>query len=183
MKQPARRLFKFGSMVAVLTIWVVILRPHRLGGPASYIVVRGTSMLPTYQNGDLVIMQSAPDYAVGDAVAYWRAVRRDRGRPRDSPSDASAATGWTGFAVQGDNNDAVDPWMPRATDIAGKSWAVVPGVGRLIAIIQPVIAGGLAVRRRMVALIRQRGQSRPKPKAVEPPRRRPVFRSVVLPAR
>jgi hypothetical protein len=55
----------------------------------------------------------------------------------------------------------VDPWMPRATDVAGKSWVVVPGVGRLIAIVhQPVIAGGLAAGV-MVSLILA-GQSRPK---------------------
>ena len=69
MKQRARRLLKFGTMAAVLMIWIVILRPQSLGGSALYIVVRRSSMLPTYQNGDLVIMQSASAYAVGDPIA------------------------------------------------------------------------------------------------------------------
>jgi signal peptidase len=160
MKQRARRLLKFGSMFAVLAIWVVILRPQSLGGPASYIVVRGTSMLPTYQNGDLVIMQSAAVYAVGDAVAY-RVPSGEIGEGHVIVHRITGGNGTDGFVVQGDNNNAIDPWMPRATDIAGKSWAVVPGAGRLIAIIhQPVIAGGLAAGV-MVSLILA-GQSRPK---------------------
>jgi signal peptidase len=159
-KQRARRLFKFGSMVAVLAIWIVILRPQSLGGPASYIVVRGTSMLPTYQNGDLVIMQSAAVYAVGDAVAY-RVPSGEIGEGHVIVHRITGGNGTDGFVVQGDNNNAIDPWMPRGTDIAGKSWAVVPGAGRLIAIIhQPVIAGGLAAGV-MVSLILA-GQSRPK---------------------
>jgi signal peptidase len=161
MTERARRLLKFGSTVAALVIWVVILRPQSLGGPASYIVIRGTSMLPTYQNGDLVIMQSADVYTVGDPVAY-RVPSGEIGEGHVIVHRITGGNGTDGFVVQGDNNNAVDPWRPRATDIAGKSWAVVPGAGRLIAIIhQPVIAGGLAAGV-MVSLILA-GQSRPKP--------------------
>ena len=161
MKRRASRLLKFGTMFAVLAIWIVILRPQSLGGPALYIVVRGTSMLPTYQNGDLVIMQSAPVYAIGDPIAY-RVPSGEFGEGHVIVHRITGGDGTDGFAVQGDNNDAVDPWMPRAADIAGRTWAVVPGAGRLIAMIhQPVIAGGLAAGI-MVALILA-GQSRPRP--------------------
>jgi signal peptidase len=162
MKRHARRLLKFGTMAAVLAIWVVFLRPQSLGGPASYIVVRGTSMVPTYQNGDLVIIQSAPGYAAGDAIAY-RVPSGEIGEGHLIVHRITGGNGTDGFVVRGDNNDAVDPWMPRSTDIAGKSWVVVPGVGRVIATIhQPVIAGGLAAGV-MVTLILA-GQSRPRPR-------------------
>jgi signal peptidase len=161
MKKHARRLFKFGTMVAVLTIWVVILRPQSLGGPALYIVVRGSSMLPTYQTGDLVVMQAASDYVVGDVIAY-RVPSGEIGEGKVIIHRITGGDGMNGFVVQGDNNNAVDPWTPRATDVTGKAWAVVPGAGRLVAIIhQPVIAGGLAAGV-MVSLILA-GQSRPKP--------------------
>ena len=161
MKRGSRRILKLTTMAAVLAIWVVILRPQSLGGPALYIVVRGTSMLPAYQNGDLVIVQSAPVYVVGDAIGY-RVPSGEIGEGHVIVHRITGGDGTAGFVVQGDNNNAVDPWMPRATDIAGKSWAVVPGVGHLIAIIhQPVIAGGLAAGV-MVSLILA-GQSRPKP--------------------
>ena len=41
-----------------------------LGGPVTYIVIRGTSMLPTYQPGDLVLVGEAEEYGPGDVVAY-----------------------------------------------------------------------------------------------------------------
>ncbi len=161
MKKHARRFLKFGTMIAVLAIWVVILRPQSLGGPALYIVVRGTSMLPTYQNGDLVVMQTAPVYSAGDVIAY-RVPSGEIGEGHVIVHRITGGDGTNGFVVQGDNNNAVDPWTPRATDIAGKSWAVVPGAGRVIAIIhQPVIAGGLAAGV-MVSLILA-GQTRPRP--------------------
>jgi signal peptidase I len=161
MKKHARRFLKFGTMAAVLAIWIVLLRPQSLGGPALYIVVRGSSMLPTYQNGDLVVMQSAPVYGVGDAVAY-RVPSGEFGEGHVIVHRITGGNGADGFVVQGDNNNAIDPWMPRATDIAGKSWAVVPGLGRLIAIIhQPVVAGALAAGV-MVSLILAR-PSRPRP--------------------
>ncbi|MEA2620753.1 MAG: signal peptidase [Chloroflexota bacterium] len=160
MRTGSRRILKFATMAAVLAIWVVLLRPQSLGGPALYIVIRGTSMLPTYQNGDLVVIEAAPRYAAGDAVAY-RVPSGEIGEGHVIVHRITGGDGTDGFTVQGDNNNAVDPWMPRATDVAGKSWVVVPGVGRLIAIVhQPVIAGGLAAGV-MVSLILA-GQSRPK---------------------
>jgi signal peptidase len=160
-KQRARRLLKFASVAAVLAIWVVLLRPQSLGGPALYIVIRGTSMLPTYQNGDLVVMQPAPTYVIGDPIAY-RVPSGEIGAGHVIVHRITGGDGTAGFVVQGDNNNAVDPWTPRATDVVGKAWIVVPGVGRVITIIhQPVIAGGLAAGV-MVSLILA-GQSRPRP--------------------
>lgn len=168
MTRRVRRLLTFGTLAAVLAIWLVLLRPQSLGGSALYIVVRGSSMVPTYQNGDLVIMQSAPAYAAGDAVAY-RVPSGEIGAGHVVVHRIAGGNGADGFVVQGDNNDAVDPWMPRATDVAGKTWLVVPGVGRLIAFIhQPIIMGGLAAGV-MVSLILA-GQSRPRPARRSPAR-------------
>jgi signal peptidase I len=161
MKKGPRRILNVATMAAVLAIWVILLRPQSLGGPALYIVIRGSSMLPTYQNGDLIVMQAAPVYGVGDPVAY-RVPSGEIGEGHVIVHRITGGDGTIGFTVQGDNNDAVDPWMPRATDIAGKSWVVIPGVGRFIAMIhQPVIAGGLAAAV-MVFLILA-GQSWPRP--------------------
>ena len=125
---------KFITMVAILAIWVFILRPQSLGGPAQYIVIRGTSMLPTFQNGDLVIVQSSPTYVAGDAIAY-RVPSGEIGEGHVIVHRIKSGNEADGFAVHGDNNDAIEPWKPRATDIAGKMWVVVPGVGAFIAII------------------------------------------------
>jgi signal peptidase len=144
MKRNVRRLARLGSVAAVLTIWAVFLRPQALGGPAAYIVLRGSSMLPTYQNGDLVVAGSAPAYVVGDVIAY-RVPAGDIGEGHTVVHRITGGDETDGFVVTGDNNNAPDPWSPRPTDIAGKVSVAVPGVGRLIAFIhQPVMAGGLA---------------------------------------
>lgn len=156
-----RRLVTFAIAAAVLAFWMIVLRPQALGGGAMYIVVRGDSMEPTYRTGDLVFIESAPDYAAGDIVAY-RVPSGEIGEGhvivhRIVSGDASA-----GFVVRGDNNNAPDPWSPRIGDVAGKAWFMVPGLGSLIALVhQPVIAGGLAAAI-MVSLIlaRQSGPAR-----------------------
>ena len=144
MMRRMRRLVGLGLLAAALAVWVVVLRPQALGGSALYIVVRGSSMLPTYQSGDLVVVESAAAYSVGDVVAY-RVPNGEIGEGHLVIHRITGGDGAAGFAVQGDNNEAVDPWSPRAGDIAGRAWIVVPGLGRFIAFIhQPVIAGGLA---------------------------------------
>ena len=46
------------------------LAPRQLGGWASYAIVSGTSMLPTLQEGDLVMARERPQYEVGDIVLF-----------------------------------------------------------------------------------------------------------------
>lgn len=152
MRLDARRLLKFGTAAAVLLFWAVTLRPQVLGGGAMYIVVRGNSMQPTYQTGDLVIVESAATFAVGDVVAY-RVPSGEIGEGHVIVHRIVSGDATTGFGVRGDNNNAPDPWTPRIGDIAGKAWILVPGLGSLIAFVhQPVIAGGLAAAI-MVSLI------------------------------
>ncbi|MDQ6793317.1 MAG: signal peptidase I [Chloroflexota bacterium] len=140
----ARRIVSVGLLAAALAVWVEVLRPQALGGSALYIVVRGSSMLPTYANGDLVVVQSAGAYSVGDIVAY-RVPNGEIGEGHLVIHRITGGDGVVGFAVRGDNNEAVDPWSPRAGEVAGRAWWVVPGLGRFVAFIhQPAIAAGLA---------------------------------------
>jgi signal peptidase I len=144
-----RRVLGYVVLGAFLATWLVVLRPQALGGPAVYIVVRGSSMLPTYENGELVVVQAQADYAVGDVVAY-RVPEGDIGEGHLIIHRLSGREPDGRFVVKGDNNDAIDPWHPLPMDIAGKAWLSVPGVGRLVAFIhQPFVAGafgaGIAV--------------------------------------
>jgi signal peptidase len=124
--------------------WVVFLRPPSLGGDATYVVIRGSSMLPAFKSGDLVIARAAVTYTIGDALAY-----------RVPPGEIGAGTivihrviggdGQAGFTLQGDSNNAPDPWHPRLADIVGKAVLTVPGAGQVVAFLhQPVTLGGLA---------------------------------------
>jgi signal peptidase len=122
---------KLAVALGLLAAWALTLRPQMLGGPATYLVVRGMSMLPAYDTGDFVILHEEPTYAVGEIVGY---------RVPDGEIGAGRIvlhriidTSPRGFVLQGDNNDAPDPWTPTPSDVAGRLWIVLPAVGRLIA--------------------------------------------------
>ncbi|HKG57825.1 MAG TPA: signal peptidase I [Candidatus Limnocylindrales bacterium] len=177
MTPRARRVAGIVAFAAFLAVWIVVLRPQAIGGPALYIVVRGSSMLPTYENGDLVVVQAAPLYDVGDVVAY-RVPDGEIGEGHVIVHRLTGADEGSGFLVTGDNNNAPDPWRPKAIDIAGKAWVSVHGVGRLVAFIhQPVVAGALGAALAVsIVLLRVPGVSEaPKPQRRvwrRPPRRR-----------
>ncbi len=162
MIKRARRLVSLAFLAAAVAIWVIVLRPQALGGPALYIVVRGSSMLPTYDTGDLVVVQSAQAYAPGDVVAY-RVPDGEIGEGHLVIHRITGGNGATGFTVRGDNNGSADPWSPRTGDIAGRAWWMVPGLGRVVAFIhQPVIAGALAAAL-MVTFMLARRDGGPRP--------------------
>lgn len=152
---PSRpRLRRAASAVGLLTLaillgaWFFLLRPVALGGPASYVVVAGVSMEPRLQSGDLVIVQTAAVYHVGDVVAYHI--------PAGQPLAGSliihriiGGDGAQGFVMQGDNKKQPDPWRPTASEIVGKSWLEFAGSGRLLLgartpLVLATVLGGLA---------------------------------------
>ena len=118
--------------VVVLAGWFVFLRPAALGGPAGYVLVRGVSMQPTYQGGDLVIVRPQRRYAAGDIVAY----RVPAGEPGAGIQVIHRITGRMPdgrFNLLGDDNDAPDDWHPSETDVVGKAWLRIPKAGLLLA--------------------------------------------------
>jgi signal peptidase I len=136
-----------GSVATIVLLmgWFLVLRPTSLGGSANYVVVRGDSMLPTYVTGDLVIISDEPIYAVGDVIAY-RVPAGELGAGLLVIHRIVGGSPDAGFVMEGDNNPAPDPWLPRAGDIAGRAWAVVPFVGRVMSMLhQPAIAASVAV--------------------------------------
>jgi signal peptidase len=142
MRLPPRRLAAFVAgvplTVALIAVWVVLLRPVTLGGPAGYVIVSGTSMEPTFASGDLAVTQRRGSYSVGEVVAFETGgglvIHRIVG------GDASM-----GYAIMGDNRDQPDFWRPRPADILGSVWIRIPGAGNILALIrQPPILAGLA---------------------------------------
>ena len=101
-------------------------------------------MLPTYQNGDLILLERSDIYAVGDAVAY----RVPDGEVGAGLLVAHRIVGLAAdgaFIVRGDNNPAPDPWTPTAESVAGRVAVRVPAVGSVIAfLVQPLVAASLA---------------------------------------
>jgi signal peptidase len=164
MARLVRRHWSLLVVVAAAGCWVVLLRPTGLGGPATYITVTGASMEPTLHTGDLVVLRSDDDYAVGDVVTYRipqgevgagdAVIHRIVDRNRDGA-----------FVTRGDNRSGVDPWTPVAADVLGREWFTVPGAGKVIGHVArpPVFAalgGGVAAVFVMLGDGRQGGRRR-----------------------
>ena len=133
-----------GLLVLIAVAWFVFLRPASIGGQSTWIVVRGDSMLPTYETGDLIVFHAAPHYGVGDVVAY-RVPVGELGAGRVVMHRIVGGDDTTGLLLQGDNNPAPDPWRPHVADVLGAVWFVGPQFGRpIIFLHQPLIAAGLA---------------------------------------
>jgi signal peptidase I len=155
-------------LIALLAAWFVFLRPVSLGGSVMYIVIRGNSMEPGYVSGDLLVVRAEPSYGTSDVVAY-RVPGGEVGEGivvvhRIVGGDASA-----GFAVRGDNNPSADPWLPHGTDVVGKAWVLIPGLGRVVvAIRQPVVLAAMAASL-VVGLVIFRGPAGRPPTTVPMP--------------
>lgn len=144
MKFLSIRNLPFLATVGAFVAWFLLLGPSVLGGPATYLWVNGTSMEPTLQNGDLVIVRSADRYGPDDVIGF----RVPEGAPGAGALvihrivDGSSADG---FVMQGDNKARPDRWRPTAEDVVGSVWLTLPGAGTyLVWLRDPMILAPLA---------------------------------------
>ena len=143
LRRPANLAF-LAVLALVAAGWWVTLRPTSfLGGSASFLVVKGTSMLPTLHTGDLVLAEAQPSYRAGDLVVY--AVPRGQiGAGDELIHRIVGGSATAGFVLKGDNNPAPDPWTVPAHDILGKEALIVPGAGRWLLVLRTPLFAGLA---------------------------------------
>jgi signal peptidase I len=131
------------ALIAVLTAWWVELRPTAfLGGPATFVTVKGVSMLPTLKTGDFVLAEAQPSYKVGDLVVY-RVPKGQIGAGDDLIHRIVAGNATTGFTLKGDNNPAPDPWTVPRSDVLGKEAVVIPGFGSTLLVLRSPLFAGL----------------------------------------
>lgn len=137
-RHAPRLILRSGVVLLCVAAWYFALAPATLGGPLSLVLVRGTSMEPTYVNGDLVIGYRAAELAVGDVVVF-------RG-PGGSPV-IHRLTGVEGerLVTRGDNLAVDDPWQTGPDDVLGTARVRIEGAGTVFrALGQPPVLGGLA---------------------------------------
>jgi signal peptidase len=144
MKFSALRHLPLLLVAGVFLAWFVLLRPAALGGPASYLWVSGVSMLPTLETGDFVVVQKADHYEAGEILAY----RVPEGEPGAGAIVIHRLVGGSandGFVMQGDNKKQPDDWHPKADDVVGHLWVMVPGAGGAVALLRnPTVLAPLA---------------------------------------
>lgn len=153
--ERVRRILGATVLVAAVVAWALLLRPTALGGPATYVVVSGTSMEPTLHTGDLVVLRAHDSYGVGDLVTY----PVPEGAPGAGDLVIHRIVGGSaegGFTTQGDNRRQADDWHPTAEQVRGREWFTVPGAGTVLTRftdppLLAALAGGVAV---VVVLLR-----------------------------
>ena len=141
-----KRLLRVASLCAVMAAaaasWY-FLAPTELGGATSYAVVYGSSMEPRLHRGDLVILRGQADYRRGEVVGYHSFELHRNVLHRIVGRHGSR------FVFKGDNNSFLDPEQPRAGQLFGGEWVVVPRLGGVLEHLRSprdaAIVAGLAV--------------------------------------
>lgn len=154
-RRPSRRLATQLLLAATLGIGLWYLTPSELGGSTTYLVTRGTSMLPTHEPGTLVVTRVQDDYTVGDVIAFHHEGLHYLVMHRIVGIDGDR------FITRGDNNDFDDAFRPDASDVVGRAWIHLPGGADVLSrlrspLTQGVVLGTLAVFAFLVALQRRR---------------------------
>jgi signal peptidase I len=110
-------------LASLVAIWMAFA-PTLIGGRASYVVVNGNSMEPGFHRGDLVIVQAASIYNVGDIAIYRNAelnafvIHRIIAMEQDH------------YVFKGDNNSWIDTYRPNRAELIGKLWIHLPELGK-----------------------------------------------------
>jgi signal peptidase I len=130
-------------LIAALALgWFLFLRPAFLGGPATYVMVSGASMEPTFHTGDLVIVREATP-EIGQVAAY----RVPQGEPGAGTIVIHRVIGGSdaeGWILQGDNNDQPDIWTPATSDFVGEQAVLIPKAATAVTFLRSPLAIALA---------------------------------------
>lgn len=128
--------------VGALVMGVVVLAIVGVAtGRLASVVTNGTSMLPRYERGDLVLVWRSDAYSIGDVAAYRDPASAEVVLHRIVGGDAS------GFDLRGDHNTSLDDAHPAADELIGSQVLHVPGAGRVLGapLVQSALAGVLVV--------------------------------------
>lgn len=171
-----RQLVRAGSIALTLlvaSVWFVFLRPSALGGPATYVTVSGSSMLPALESGDLVVAFEQDSYSVGDVVVY-RVPSADPGAGTQIVHRVVGRSPDAGYIVQGDNREGPDYWRPTPEEVVGKMQLRIPGVGTALVYMRTAV-GMAFIAALTTILVALDSTSRPARKPERSPaRRRPA---------
>ncbi|MEM7092561.1 MAG: signal peptidase I [Actinomycetota bacterium] len=125
--------------LSVLALIVLVVGFQLLTGSTRIVVASGSSMEPTIEAGDLILIRDDDEYGVGEIVAYESA---ELGTVLHRIVEVDEVGGETTFVLQGDNNDFVDSATPSDAEVLGQAAAIVPNGGVVLGLL-PVVAAGL----------------------------------------
>ena len=135
-----------GLVGTVASLASVVAVSSATGGPLTWAVTHGGSMVPTITPGTLTVLQQRPVYRVGDIVGYRNADLDDQvvlHRVLKVTDDGH-------LVMKGDANTWVDPFQPTLDRVLGEQVLAVPSVGNGLAALEgplpvAVLGGGLTL--------------------------------------
>jgi len=153
------------GLLALAAAWWAFA-PTAVGGRATYVVTHGTSMLPRYEDSDLVVVLPTDTHRIGDVAAYRSPLLDTTVLHRIVERDGE------NFVFKGDNNSWVDPEQPDAEHIIGRPWVHIRNGGQVLAWLHtPTIAAPLASGLVLAGVSRQRRRRRRQARAERAPMR------------
>jgi signal peptidase I len=139
--EPAKAIARAASLIALATALLWFGLPQNLGGRAEWVMVSGTSMLPRFHTGDLVLVEHRSSYHVGEVVAY-RVPQGQIGAGHVVIHRIIGGNGKTGWRVKGDNRTAPDLWYPTNHDVIGAKELRIPDAWFVLRLFHmPVLLG------------------------------------------
>jgi signal peptidase I len=133
-----RRLLGALTVIAVFFAVWAFLAPPQLGGSTSYVILDGTSMLPNFHTGDLVLLRKESSYHVGEVAGY-----RDMQAGGATIMHRIVAIEGGHYVFKGDNNAWTDSYEPTESQIVGAEWVHLSGWGNLILDLRAPLVGAI----------------------------------------
>jgi signal peptidase I len=137
----------FIGAAMVAGLWV-FFAPTNLGGSTTYSVTSGISMQPMLYKNDLALVRAASSYHVGDVVLYQNQLLHRPVLHRIILIQNG------NYFFKGDNNNFVDPGYATRSELTGKLWFHIGGVGAALGWFgKPLHAAPLAGLAAMVVVL------------------------------
>jgi signal peptidase I len=118
----------------LLAIVAFYMWPSQWGGGTTYVVVRGTSMQPSYRTGDIVIARSTDHHEVGDVLVY-AVPQKYNGAGKLIMHRLKSIQENGRYIIQGDNRDSPDDFEVRSDDVVGVAKWHIPRLGLMAQIL------------------------------------------------
>ena len=140
-RRTARRVLDLAALALTIAVaW--FMWPATLGGSRQLILVQGRSMEPTYDSGDLVVLDTDATPGVGEVVVFkipgdqlgagQLVVHRITGVRDDGT-----------FVTQGDNSQNADDFRVTQSDILGSPQLSIPHGGRVLGLLSTPLGVGV----------------------------------------
>lgn len=158
-EQPLWRKVVSWTVNGLILAAAIYFWPARFGGATSAVLVRGTSMLPSYEVNDIVFVREKDEYEVGDIVLFeipdgeaagLQIIHRIIGTWDDGT-----------WKTQGDNRPTADQFRLEDEHLLGSPVLHVPEAGRVLQLLQNTFVISAAVGVGAVMLMWPSNSARP----------------------